>query len=82
MAQRIETVFLRPTYPLAHRAFGHTKSFGDRFLFPALLIQLPGTQASIFAPVVGKRFFCTHTSFHRLACFITLGPHAEVNDNL
>jgi hypothetical protein len=43
-----------------------------------LLIQLPGTQSSAFAPIFWKGVFLIHASFHRLARFFTLDPHAEV----
>ena len=39
--------------PLTDRSFGDPECGGNVFLFPALLIELPGAQASIFAPVVG-----------------------------
>jgi hypothetical protein len=38
-------------------------------LFPSLLIQFPGAQASPFAPVFWKRCVFTHTSFHRFLGF-------------
>ncbi len=53
--------------PLAHSTFGHTQSGGHIFLFPSLLIEFPGTQASAFAPIFWKRCVFTHTSFHRFA---------------
>jgi hypothetical protein len=80
VAQRIRTIFLRSAHPLTHHAFGDFQGLGDFFLFPALLVQLPGTQSSAFAPIFRKEFFLAHTSFHRLAKFITLDPHAEVNN--
>jgi len=65
--------------PLTYRSLSDSECGGDGFLFPVVLIELPGAQASIFAPVGGKKVFCVHASFHRLVCFSTLGPHAEVN---
>jgi hypothetical protein len=56
-------------YPLAHRSFGHPQSGCNVVLFPSLLIQFPGTQASAFAPIFWQRCVFTHTSFHRLFDF-------------
>ena len=63
VAQRIRTIFLGSAHPLTHRAFGHPEGLRDVFLFPFLLIQLPGTQSAAFAPVFRKWFFLVHTSF-------------------
>ncbi len=52
--------------PLTYSSFGHPKCFGDVFLFPALLIQLPGTQAASFAPIFGKEGKFAHTFWDRL----------------
>ncbi len=82
VAQRIRTIFLGSTHPLTHCAFGHAQGFRNVFLFPALLIQLPGAQSATLAPVFGKEFFLAHTSFHRFAWFTTLGFHDEVNKSL
>ncbi len=79
VAQRIRTIFLGSAHPLTHRAFGHPEGLRDVFLSPALLIQLPGTQAAAFAPVFGKGFFLAHTPFHRLAWFTTLDFHDEID---
>ncbi len=56
-------------HPLADSSFGHTQSGCNVFLFPSLLIELRGTQASAFAPIFWKRCVFTHTSFHRLFDF-------------
>ena len=66
--------------PLAHRPFSHTQSDSNVFLFPSLLIQFPGAQASSFAPVFWKRCVFTHTSFHRFAELQTLGLCSEINN--
>ncbi len=79
VAQRTRTIFLGSAHPLTHRTFGHAEGLRDVFLFPALLIQLPGTQAAAFAPVFGKGFFLAHTPFHRLAWFTTLDFHDEID---
>lgn len=75
-----DSKLLLAAHPLTHHAFGDFQGLGDFFLFPALLVQLPGTQSSAFAPIFRKEFFLAHTSFDRLAKFITLDPHAEVNN--
>jgi hypothetical protein len=79
VAQRTRTIFLGSAHPLTHRTFAHAEGLRDVFLFPALLIQLPGTQSATLAPVFGKGFFLTHTPFHRLAWFTPLGFHDEIN---
>lgn len=63
MPQGIRSTRLRFFHPLTHRSFGHAEGFGYTLLFPACLIQLPGMQAAIFAPVLGKEVFLAHTSF-------------------
>lgn len=55
--------------PLTHRSFADSQSRGDVFLFPCLLVEFPGAQASSFAPVFWKRCVFTHTSFHRVFGF-------------
>lgn len=79
MTQGICSARLGFVDPLTYRSLTDSECGGDVFLFPVVLIELPGAQASIFAPVVGKKVFWVHASFHRLICFRTLGPHAEVN---
>ncbi|EFH88719.1 hypothetical protein [Ktedonobacter racemifer] len=79
VAQRIRTIFLRSTHLLTYRALSDSLGLGDLFLFPALLIQLPGTQSSALAPIFRKGFFLAHASFHRLVRFFSLDPHAQVN---
>lgn len=55
--------------PLAHGPFGHPQSGGNIFLFPSLLVEFPGAQASSFAPIFWKRCAFSHTSFHRVFSF-------------
>ena len=40
--------------PLADRALGDAEGLGDVLLGPALLVQLPGSQAAAFAPTDGR----------------------------
>ena len=80
MTQRLGSLRLGFFDPLTHGSFRHAESVSDIFLFPTLFVQLPAAQSSAFAPIFGKRFFLAHTSFHRLASFTPLGPHAEVNN--
>jgi hypothetical protein len=81
VAQPIWTILLRPMHPLTYCTFRDSQGLGDVFLFPALLIQLPATQSSAFAPIFWKGFFLAHTSIHRPASFFTLDPHAQVNNS-
>ncbi len=57
VAQRTRTGLLGAVHPLTHRAFGHPEGLRNVFLFPALLIQLPGTQSATLTPVFREWFF-------------------------
>lgn len=62
MTQRFWTLGLATAYPLADRSLRHSQGLRDLFLWPSLLIQFPGTQASAFAPIFRQRCACLHTS--------------------
>ena len=50
-----QAVFAASTEPLTDGPFAHPEGFGDGPLFPALLIQSPGAQATDLAPILGGR---------------------------
>jgi hypothetical protein len=57
MLQGIHSAGFGFFHSLTHRTLGHAKGFGHVFLFPACLIQLPGSQAAIFAPAERRGSF-------------------------
>jgi hypothetical protein len=79
MAQRFCSQAFPTAYPLAHCSFGHTQSGGDVFLFPSLLLQFPGAQASPFAPVFWKRCVFAHTPLSSAVRLQTLELCSEIN---
>ena len=62
-AQVRHTAILAAFDPLADRAWGDAQRGSNVLLFPALLVQLPGTKTSPFAPI--DRFL--RTLFHHSA---------------
>src|SRR5215470_1684776 len=59
IAQRVRAALSSTGNPLADCSLGHTQCFGDLLLWPALLIQVPGTKTASFAPV-GWLWCCSH----------------------
>jgi len=57
---------------LTHRSFAHSQRRRDVFLFPPLLPQLPGSQASTFFPIVWFVFFLHSSILAGLATYATV----------
>lgn len=69
MLQRFRTVDLAPGDPLTDGSFSDSQGLSNLVLWPSLLVQFPGAQASAFAPIFWKRCVCLHTSLYRLFGF-------------
>lgn len=50
-SQRLHASPAHAAHPLAHRAFRHSERSGNILLFPAQLLQFPGTPSPSFAPL-------------------------------
>src|SRR3712207_3323394 len=49
--ESLDALLLRPFHPLAHRTLAYAQNAGYVPLLPALLLELPRTQPSTFAPI-------------------------------
>ena len=53
-AKRFDASFATATQPLADRTFGNPQRLSDGALFPALLLERPGSKTTAFEPIVRR----------------------------
>jgi hypothetical protein len=82
-AQSLDALGPRPGQPLADGTVSHTEGFGNLVLFPALLLEFPGAQASCFAPVLWMLPDChepyaTRSTDHGLVLYAVVSKNNDM----